>query len=37
MEENPLLIDVKINGIDMISSIPIEGLGVYSFIANVDL
>ena len=36
-EEDPLLLDVKIRGVDMVASIPIEGLGVYSFMANIEL
>lgn len=37
IEEDPLLLDVKINGVDMVASIPIEGLGVYSFIATIEV
>ena len=36
MEEDPLLLDVKIRGVDTVASIPIEGLGVYSYKASIE-
>ena len=35
LEDEPIKFDFKINGIEKLTDIPVEGLGVYSFRANV--
>lgn len=36
IEEEPITIDLKIEGIKKISKIPIENVGVFSFFADVE-
>lgn len=31
LEEDPLMFDLKIDGVQLISNIQVEGLGVYSY------
>jgi hypothetical protein len=34
-EEEPIKVDIKVEGLNKISGVPIEGLGVYSFSTNI--
>ncbi len=34
LEEEPIKIDFKINGVNKLKGIPIEGLGVFSYLAT---
>jgi hypothetical protein len=36
LEEEPIKIDFKINGVHKLKGIPIEGLGVFSYIGSTE-
>jgi hypothetical protein len=36
LEDEPLTVDVKINGLKVISAIPLDGVGVFSYRAHLS-